>query len=94
MAVYVDELFDTEKTPNWRYTKACHLTADTLEELHKFAESIGMKRVWFQDHKRHPHYDLTANRRKMAVKQGAIEVKARDRIKRLMEALNKDDKSW
>ncbi|MFA5766448.1 MAG: DUF4031 domain-containing protein [Candidatus Paceibacterota bacterium] len=96
MAVYVDELFDTEKTPRWRYAKACHLTADTLEELHEFAERIGMKKQWFQNHPRHPHYDLTVGRRRTAVRLGAVEVKAREkaeaeRTRRLMEALDRDD---
>jgi hypothetical protein len=91
MAAYVDELFVTEKTPQWRYAKACHLTADTLSELHEFAERIGMKREWFQNHPRHPHYDITASKRKEAVKLGAVEIRARDRARRLLNALNKDD---
>ncbi len=82
MAVYVDELFETEKTPRWRYTKACHLTADTLDELHEFAQRIGMRRQWFQEHPKHPHYDLTAGRRRTAVRLGAVEVRARDRVRR------------
>lgn len=36
-----------------------HLATDgDLDELHKFAQSIGLKREWFQDHPAHPHYDL------------------------------------
>jgi hypothetical protein len=94
MAVYVDELFDTEKTPQWRYVKACHLTADTLEELHAFAKMMGMKRQWFQDHPRHPHYDLTISKRKEAVKLGAVEIRARaERMRRLNEALDRVDPS-
>jgi hypothetical protein len=42
------------------------------------AMRIGMVRAWFQDHPRHPHYDLTEGRRIMAVKLGAVEVKARE----------------
>lgn len=40
------------------YTDKIHLIADTLEELHKFANKIGMNKEWFQNHIRHPHYDI------------------------------------
>jgi hypothetical protein len=33
-------------------------TNGPIEELHEFAQSIGLKREWFQDHPRHPHYDV------------------------------------
>lgn len=73
MAVYVDPLWERTPKKGWRWSKSCHLFADSLEELHAFAESIGMKREWFQDAKL-PHYDLTETRRKKAVTKGAIEV--------------------
>ncbi len=38
------------------------------------AETIGMKRSWFQDKETAPHYDLTKQRREAAVKLGAIEL--------------------
>lgn len=52
------------------YFDGTHLMADTLDELHAEAYYIGLERKWFQDHPRHPHYDvwgapkklLTANR--------------------------------
>ena len=69
MAVYVDQLRDAL----WRHGKSCHLYADTLGELHAFAERIGMKRTWFQDRPGFPHYDLTAGRRKTAVLWGAVQ---------------------
>ena len=52
------------------YTDGTHLTADTLDELHQFAKSIGLKREWFQDH-RHPHYDLKGSKRRAAIDAGA-----------------------
>lgn len=56
---------------------SCHLTSDTsLEELHEFAERIGLKRRWFQGG-RHPHYDLNASKRALAVASGAHEVDRR-----------------
>lgn len=53
--------------------KMGHMVSDTnLEELHNFAQEIGLKREWFQD-KRLPHYDLIGNRMlQKAIKEGAI----------------------
>jgi hypothetical protein len=69
--VYVDELYDY----GWRLGPSCHLIADTLEELHTFAAGIGMKRSWFQISKSGClHYDLTARRRELAIKMGAIKL--------------------
>ena len=73
MTVYVDELvrYPGAKPP---FDKgSCHLSADTLDELHDFAAKIGMKRAWFQDHKLLPHYDLTPARRIVAVRLGATQ---------------------
>lgn len=74
MPVYIDILRACVPNPQWRWTESCHLYADTLDELHAFAARLGMKRAWFQ-HKpgRLPHYDLTATRRRQAVRLGAIE---------------------
>jgi len=44
------------------YTDRSHLVADTTKELHEFAEKVGLKRKWFQDHEDHPHYDITTRR--------------------------------
>jgi hypothetical protein len=42
------------------YTDKVHLVADSLEELHNCAISIGLKRHFFEGvAKGHPHYDLT-----------------------------------
>jgi hypothetical protein len=45
--------------------------ADTPAELHAMASRIGLKRGWFQDDPRLPHYDLTIKRKAAAVKAGA-----------------------
>lgn len=72
--------------------RSCHLTTDgPIEALHDFAARIGMKRSWFQDHPRMPHYDLTPKRREAALRAGAVFVPAMDqararRAKRLEEA--------
>jgi hypothetical protein len=62
---------------------SCHLTADTVAELHEFAARIGMRRSWFQSDtpagKRvlppvgSWHYDLTPAKRAAAVRAGAVE---------------------
>lgn len=42
------------------YVDKVHMVADSLEELHAFAISIGLKRHFFEGVKKgHPHYDLT-----------------------------------
>ena len=64
--------------------KTGHLTADTLNELHLFAESIGIKRGWFHNPrgKNHPHYDLvTENKRNKALSNGAKLVSSKDIVK-------------
>jgi len=64
------------------YTDGVHLKADSINELHKFASKIGLKREWFQDH-RHQHYDLTSNKmRERAIKMGAILVTSKELIVR------------
>ena len=79
---YVDALLAWPKSDAWKYGKACHLMIDAMtpiDILHEFASRIGMKRSWFQvSASGVPHYDLTARRRAMAVRLGAVEV---DRIK-------------
>ncbi len=74
MSVYVDDMQSCMPNKNWRYIAVCHMMADTIKELHDFATLLGLKRAWFQNNnKRFPHYDLTSNKRKIAVKHGAIE---------------------
>jgi hypothetical protein len=54
------------------FTDGIHLVADNIDELHSFAQSLGLKKEWFQNNLRHPHYDLTTQRaRKRAIKAGA-----------------------
>lgn len=67
MPVYVD----SEGIP-WQGRAWCHLVADTLEELHNFAQQLGLKRHWFQDRSFYPHYDVTMPVRQRALRLGAI----------------------
>jgi hypothetical protein len=72
MAVYVDSLMDH----GWRYGPSCHLFADSLPELHDFAQNkLGLLSRWFQTPKtgrRLPHYDLTKGNHYKAIRLGAI----------------------
>lgn len=78
MAVYIGQLFEAQVYGgNWQYGQACHLYGDTLDELHDFAMRLKLKRSWFQG-RNIPHYDLTRNKRREAVKLGAIELSFRE----------------
>lgn len=86
MTVYVDNASIPATVGSTRSTWS-HLTADTKDELHAFAARLGMRRSWFQTCKRrcgqpgeacvHWHYDLTAQRRAVAVGMGAVEIDVR-----------------
>jgi hypothetical protein len=69
MAVYVDAAIWKWKGLTW-----CHLLADDVDELHRFARSIGVKRTSYQGPPRTatPHYDLTGYERRLALRVGAI----------------------
>lgn len=66
MSVYVDE-----GRIAYRGMKMCHMIADTLEELHEMAATIGLKREWFQDHET-PHYDICQRKKLLAISRGAL----------------------
>ena len=81
--IYVDELTVCIRSKKWPYRQACHLMADSEEELHYFAGRMGLFRSWFQRGSL-PHYDLTKNMRLLAVKLGAVEID-RKKFVELME---------
>ena len=76
MAIYVDDAFCSDDPDGWgRWTGGGHLQADSLEELHAFAERLGLKRSWFQSRPGRPdrdHYDVTRSKRDEAILLGAI----------------------
>lgn len=84
MPVYVDPLMTHGGSPTFPWKQSCHLFVDTIEELHTFAASIGMRRSWFQD-KRLKHYDLTSGRRRVAVFKGAIELDRESTVAKWIE---------
>lgn len=77
MSVYVDPLVDWGWILRGRRVESCHMFADTEEELHEMASRIGMRRSWFQDHAKLPHYDLVASKRDQALELGAVGVSMR-----------------
>jgi len=79
MTIYVDPLASWGWKLRGHEVRSCHMFTDSqdLEELHALAERIGLKRAWFQQSARAPHYDLTASRRSQAVLLGAVEVDRR-----------------
>ncbi len=87
MTVYVDHAAIPATIGGYRPAKWSHLMADTVEELHEFAVKIGLRREWFQDHPRFPHYDVTESRRKIALANGAIPESTREAIKRVSATL-------
>lgn len=76
MAVYVDAAI-------WKYAvrRWCHLLADDMAELHRFASLLGVKQSSYQGPPKTsaPHYDITGFERDRAVRLGAIEC-SRDEI--------------
>jgi hypothetical protein len=89
MSAYVDPLINY----GWKLGPSCHLTADTLDELHTIAKKIGMKRSWFQiSASEMPHYDLVRSRRIAAIKNGAIELSIREAGARYR--YYRENKSW
>lgn len=61
------------------FTDGIHLVSNKdIEELHSFAEKIGLKKEWFQDHKKYKHYDLFGNKTALAISNGAKLVTARE----------------
>lgn len=74
MAVYVDPLFDTEGwSEKWPFPQACHMMADSIEELVEMADKLKLKRNWIQCTSV-VHFDLTKGKRWQAIRHGAKEV--------------------
>lgn len=76
MTVYVDDA-KIPATVGRIKARWSHLFADTQDELHEFAASIGLKRAWFQGPPRHDpfwHYDVTEGKRQEAIRAGAQQV--------------------
>ena len=82
--VYVDPIQPTPQRwhRKWKYPSYCHMFADSEQELQDFARQLGLRKGWFQDGSI-PHFDLTANKRLLARRLGALEVSTKEWIRRL-----------
>ncbi len=69
MPVYVDDAMWS-----WQGLRWCHLLADDISELHRFAALLGLKRTSYQGPPKTgaPHYDLTGYERRLAIARGAV----------------------
>lgn len=83
MAILIDSFQNGARGPiRFWYQRCGHLVSDaSLDELHEFAESLGLRREWFQC-KSIPHYDLTGHVYELAVARGAIVVSSREIVRR------------
>jgi hypothetical protein len=72
VSIYVDDM-------RLRYGRMimCHMIADTEQEMHDFADHIGVKRRWFQ----RDHYDICLRTKARARQYGAIEVTRRAMVR-------------
>lgn len=86
--IYVDKLkiasnykdLQAKKVGSRNNHEWCHMWSDNIDDLHNMAIAIGMKKKWFQNDRRLPHYDLSPSRRRKAIKLGAKEVGIRELI--------------
>lgn len=88
MGVYVDNLVQVAPTGGWPWHAACHLFADSIPELHAFAQRLSMRRSWFQEGS-FPHYDLTANKRAEAIRMGATALDRNEAVAKWREIRGK-----
>jgi len=73
LSVYVDRAIN-----QYGRMMMCHMTADTLDELHAMADAIGIRRKWFQADASLPHYDICKSKRALAIANGAREIDWRE----------------
>jgi hypothetical protein len=73
MSVYVDNLVSSIRSRQWPYSEACHLLADSVDELYEFAWKLGLKTRWCHRGTL-THFDLTRGMRYQAIRLGAIEI--------------------
>lgn len=67
----------------WRGRLWAHMVSDTsFEELHTFAQGLGMPRHIFQG----DHYDVHTELRQLAIERGAVPVDARELVRRISAA--------
>ena len=85
MAILIDSFQNGARGPvRYWYRRCGHLVSDTsLDELHEFASTLGLRREWFQSGSI-PHYDLTGNVYELAIASGASLVSSRELVRRAL----------
>lgn len=84
MAVYVDDFYKTGM--GLGRMKMSHMIADSTEELLKMCDKIGVQKKWIQRAGTpREHFDIALNKRKLAIKHGAIEIGMRELVKMIKE---------
>ena len=75
VAVYVDNM-----RAAYGRLVMCHMVADTLDELHRMADVIGIDRRHYQGppRSRYPHYDIGLSKKALALKAGAVQITMRE----------------
>lgn len=89
MSVYVDDAVHP-----WRGRRWAHLLADTLEELHRFADALGLPRHAFQDKSSGAHYDIDAALRERALALGAIAISRHTDRARVRAIIRNAKRQW
>lgn len=79
--IYVDPLLNHGFRYKGNLMPTCHMWGDTDDELHSFAQKIGIKRSWCHNSRNFAHYDLAPGKRNIAVKNGAIELSMPEAVK-------------
>lgn len=78
MSVYVDDY-----RARFGRMVVCHMIADTTDELLAMADRIGVDRRHLQHAETwRSHFDIFLNRRRLAVKHGAVVITARELVQR------------
>jgi hypothetical protein len=78
MGVYVDGA--TWKKGSKGRKSYAHLVADTYEEMHEFAEKVGIKPHFFHKNTKYPHYDISGEQRDLALQLGASSITSRELV--------------
>lgn len=86
--IYVDDI-QTYPAGGPRWARWSHMATDgDLADLHRMAAQLGLKRSWFQNEPRHPHYDVTPSKRALALRLGAQAVSSEELIRRCFSPLS------
>ncbi|RPJ39902.1 MAG: DUF4031 domain-containing protein [Chloroflexi bacterium] len=94
MTIYVDGLRDYRAIMGRGFPGLwCHMITDgDLDELHEFAAALGISPRRFQNHPRHPHYDLLPTSRCLAVALGARQISTRQMARILQQKWSFNEK--